>query len=84
MLRRFFSLARPSSIIVDAGANVGMSAAYFSLHHPAATVVAIEPEPSNFEMLRKNAKLFPQIIPINAALWSHEGVVRPQNGGAGH
>jgi FkbM family methyltransferase len=79
-----FSLARPPSIIVDAGANVGMSAAYFSLRYPAATIVAIEPEPSNFDMLRRNAKLFPQIVPINAALWSHEGVVRLQDGGTGH
>jgi FkbM family methyltransferase len=79
-----FSLARPPSIIVDAGANVGMSAAYFSLRYPAATIIAIEPEPSNFDILRKNAKQFPRIIPLNAALWNHEGAVRVQDGGGGN
>lgn len=78
------SLARQPSIIVDAGANVGMSAVYFSLHYPAATIVAIEPEPTNFEVLTRNAELFPRIIPINAALWSHEGAARVYDSGGGH
>jgi FkbM family methyltransferase len=79
-----FSLARQPSIILDAGANVGMSAVYFALRYPAATVIAIEPDPTNFAVLSKNARLFPRIAPINAALWSHEGVVRLQDGGAGN
>jgi hypothetical protein len=32
------------SIVVESGADVGMSAAYFSLRYPAAAIVAIEPE----------------------------------------
>lgn len=79
-----FSLAQPPATIVDAGANVGMSSVYFALRYPSASVIAIEPEPSNFEVLRKNAKLFSRIVPINAALWSHEGVVKIQDGGGGH
>jgi FkbM family methyltransferase len=79
-----FSLVRPPSIIVDAGANVGMSAVYFALRYPGATIIAVEPEPSNFAILLKNAELFPQIIPINAALWKHEGLVHIQDGGGGH
>jgi FkbM family methyltransferase len=79
-----FSLARPPSMIIDAGANVGMSAAYFSLRYPSATILAIEPEPSNFDILRKNAKHFPRIIPINAALWDHLGLVKIHDSGGGH
>ena len=78
------SFARPPSIIVDAGANVGMSSVYFALHYPNAKIVAIEPERSNFDVLRRNAELFPRIIPINAALWGHEGVVQVHDGGGGH
>lgn len=78
------SLAPTPLIIVDAGANVGMSAVYFSLRYPTATIVAIEPEESNFGILRKNAKLFPKVVPINAALWGHEGFVQVQDGGGGH
>lgn len=79
-----FSLAQQPSIIIDAGANVGMSAAYFALRYPLAKIVAIEPEPSNFAMLKKNAELFPQIIPVNAALWSHEGLMHVEDAGGGH
>lgn len=79
-----FSLAKKPSIIVDAGANVGMSAVYFSTRYPEATIVALEPEPSNFEVLTKNAKLFPKIIPVNAALWNRDGILQLQDGGGGH
>jgi FkbM family methyltransferase len=79
-----FTFARPPSVIVDAGANVGMSSVYFALRYPDAKIVAIEPEASNFEVLRRNAELFSKIIPVNAALWSHDGVVQMQDRGGGH
>ena len=79
-----FWLARQPSTIIDAGANVGMSAVYFALRYPGAKIVAIEPEPTNFDVLTSNAKLFPQIIPINAALWNREGVVQIEDGGGGN
>ncbi len=57
------------SIIIDGGANVGLASAYFASHFPEARVYAIEPEPSNFEMLKKNTYLYDNITPIQAALW---------------
>lgn len=41
-------------LIIDAGANIGASAVFFALTFPTATVIAIEPEPGNFELLVKN------------------------------
>lgn len=41
-------------LIIDCGANIGMSAAYFSDQYPAARIVAIEPEPGNIALARKN------------------------------
>ena len=41
-------------LIVDAGANIGISALYFSLVFDAAVIVAIEPEAANFALLQKN------------------------------
>lgn len=79
-----FSLSQPPTVIIDAGANVGMSAVYFAQRYPTAKIIAIEPEPSNFAILRKNADLFPRIIPINAALWSHDNGVRMNDVGGGH
>jgi FkbM family methyltransferase len=47
--------------IIDAGANVGLSAVYFASRYPAAQIVAIEPERSNFELLVKNVAPFPHV-----------------------
>lgn len=56
-------------IIVDAGANIGFSAVYFANKYPDATIVALEPESSNFQLLQKNVSSYPQIKPLQMALW---------------
>jgi len=63
-------------LIIDAGANVGYASIYFACHFPQAEIIAIEPEPSNFEMLKKNALPYKKIRPINAALWSRTESVK--------
>ena len=40
-------------LVLDIGANIGLSSVYFKLKFPDASVVAIEPEGSNFELLQK-------------------------------
>lgn len=44
----------PSRLILDLGANVGYASAYFLSLFPSATVVAVEPDPGNFEVCRQN------------------------------
>jgi FkbM family methyltransferase len=56
-------------LIVDAGANIGMATLYFAHQYPQARIVAIEPEPSNFEMLHRNCKDLPNVILLQGALW---------------
>ncbi len=55
--------------IVDAGANIGLASIYFVNKYPDAKIIAIEPEQSNFELLKDNVAPYPNIIPIQAALW---------------
>ena len=43
-------------LILDAGANIGASVVYWSLHFPHAHVIAWEPESDNFEVLTKNCE----------------------------
>jgi FkbM family methyltransferase len=64
-----FDQPRTARFIVDAGANIGLSAVFLANRYPDARIVAIEPEPSNFEMLCKNTALYPMIKPVRAALW---------------
>ena len=65
--------------IVDAGANIGLSAVFFANRFPAATIVAIEPEAANFALLQRNAAPYPNVIPLHAALWSEDTVLSLSN-----
>lgn len=56
-------------LIVDCGANIGMSALYFARRYPRAKIIAIEPHPDNYAMLLRNTKRVPQIHPVQAAVW---------------
>jgi FkbM family methyltransferase len=61
--------------IVDAGAHIGMASIRFALKYPAARIIAIEPEPSNFAALIRNTAPYQTITPIQAALWREDGEV---------
>jgi FkbM family methyltransferase len=41
-------------LVLDLGANVGYSSAYLLSRFPSAAVVAVEPDPGNFEQCREN------------------------------
>lgn len=54
--------------IVDCGANIGMSALYFSQRYPRARIFAIEAEPTNFQLLKQNTAAIDRIVPIEGAV----------------
>jgi FkbM family methyltransferase len=68
--RRSVSGKRP--LIVDAGANIGASAAFFAMTYPTAKIVAIEPEANNFALLLQNTKGL-NVECLNAGLSSSRG-----------
>ncbi len=78
-----FEVKAPPRVIVDAGANVGLAAVYFANRFPSARILAIECEPSNFELLRRNAEPYRNIVPIHAALWDSDGEIEILNPGLG-
>jgi FkbM family methyltransferase len=58
-------------LIIDCGANVGYSAAYFLTRFPSSYVIAVEPDIGNFGLLRTN--LAPYKVRcrlVNSAVWS--------------
>lgn len=70
-----FSLPFSPSVIVDAGANVGMASIYFANKYPGARIIAIEAEAANFSVLARNVRPYPQIMPMHAALWNRDGEI---------
>jgi len=70
-----FGLPSSANVIVDAGANIGLTSIYYSKMFPKARIFAIEAEHSNFELMLKNVRPYPNITPIHAALWGNEGYI---------
>jgi FkbM family methyltransferase len=59
-------------LVVDCGANVGYSSAYFLSRFPTARVVAVEPDRDNFRMLEENTRPFGNRVSLlNTGVWSH-------------
>ncbi|WP_396167557.1 FkbM family methyltransferase [Flavobacterium sp.] len=61
-------------IIIDAGANIGLAAVYFNRKYPNAKIIAIEPEKSNFEILKMNCKHYKNIYLHKRALSSQSNL----------
>lgn len=58
-------------LIIDCGANAGFSTSYFLSRFPGAKVVAVEPDPGNFEALRNNtAWSGERCDAVQAGVWS--------------
>jgi FkbM family methyltransferase len=72
--RAYANLACGASpgLIIDCGANVGYSSAYFLSRFPVSRVVAVEPDPTNFALLQENLAPYGDAVrAINSAVWSH-------------
>ena len=66
-------------LIIDAGANIGCASVFFACRHPQATILAIEPDAANFELLSMNAAPYGNIVPIHAAVWGRPEVLAIAN-----
>src|ERR1017187_8887817 len=69
------------SCIVDCGAHIGCTSLFFALRYPGTKIIAVEPDPWNFELLSANVCQFPNVVPINAAVWDRPTCVQIANPG---
>jgi FkbM family methyltransferase len=53
----FFPYFASAPRIIDCGANVGFSLAYFKFCYPDAKIIAFEPDPKNYSLLKNNVAL---------------------------
>jgi FkbM family methyltransferase len=63
----------PDPVILDCGANVGVSAVYLATRHPEARLLLFEPDPAVAVYLERNLELngLGHIPVIRAAVWVH-------------
>ena len=54
--------------IIDAGANIGLAAIYFSRAYPKSIIYSIEPEGSNVYLLRENLAHYDNVVIYQRAL----------------
>ncbi|MEI9989848.1 MAG: FkbM family methyltransferase [Rhizomicrobium sp.] len=57
-------------LILDCGANIGLSSVWFANMFPKAMVVAVEPSKPNFALLKANTAGYPNILPVLGAVWN--------------
>ena len=78
-----FPIGFEPKFIIDGGANVGYASLFFADKFPAAEIIAIEPEKSNFEILSKNISRYKQINAIKAGLWHKKASLKIEDSGSG-
>ena len=65
-----FDIDFKPELIIDCGANIGLSSLFFRAKYPEAHIIAVEPEQSNFEMLQRNTKPYNNIECLNCGIWN--------------
>jgi FkbM family methyltransferase len=61
-------------LIIDAGAHIGLSCLYFKRLFPQCSIVALEPHPGAFSVLKDNlaSNGLDRVLPLNLALWPYK------------
>ena len=56
--------------IFDIGANVGFASIYFRRRFPDSIIISLEPDASNFELLKKNTEKYKNIHCLQYGIWN--------------
>jgi FkbM family methyltransferase len=70
-------------IIADIGANIGSASLWFKQQFPEAAVVAVEPDPDNAAVLKRNLSGRPLVTVVEAAIGATAGFVALENRSSG-
>jgi FkbM family methyltransferase len=62
-------------LILDLGANIGLTSLYFTKNWPRARILAVEPQEDNFRILLRNVNGHANIQPLKAAVAGEDGFV---------
>lgn len=76
-------LIKNNTVVVDAGANIGVFSLLVAKKRPDCIIYAFEPTPSIFKKLQRNTRKFPNIKLFNAALGEKNGTAHIVDLGGG-
>lgn len=78
-----FNSSNQQPLIIDCGANIGLSVIFFKELYPQSKIIAFEPDPAIFKCLQKNVNQFnfEQIELHQKAIWKSEGKITFQTEG---
>lgn len=65
-----FDLDFNPEFIIDCGANIGLASLFFIQKYPKSKIISIEPEVSNYTVLKENLKPYPNAIPFQVGIWN--------------
>jgi FkbM family methyltransferase len=68
-----FNTEREIPIIIDCGANIGLSVIFWKRLFPSARVIAFEPDPGVYEVLVRNVSRLRDVETFQRAVWISEG-----------
>jgi FkbM family methyltransferase len=76
-LREEYSIKLPfvPKTIIDAGANIGFTTLFFHRAYPSAKIVLLEPDGENFKTLKQNTSGYPNLYPLQSALFNRIGEI---------
>jgi predicted O-methyltransferase YrrM len=56
-------------LIIDCGANIGLSGVWYSRQFPEAKIIAVVPDQSNLEIASKNLAAYPNVTLVSGGVW---------------
>ncbi len=64
-------------VVIDCGANIGMSVIYFKYLYPRSKLIAFEPDPEIYDLLKKNVdnNNLKDVELHKTAVWIEEGII---------
>lgn len=69
--------------IIDLGANIGLFTFLYGHRYPDKSIIAVEPENSNYSVLEKNVEFLPNARAKKCAVWHRDGVLSLRDRGTG-
>jgi FkbM family methyltransferase len=86
ILRETYNISIPFTpqFILDGGGNIGLTAAYFASKYFKATILSVEPDKNNFEVLLQNTSPYKNIVPLNAGIWNRSTYLLAKDLGLGN